>query len=301
MTKLMKTLLAGGASALCLAAASQAATVTTADASDGTAGDEVAVVLAQTLLQGGTSVSSGITIVAGTQRYIGAAAQGGEYTDAQFGPISLDDGVILTTGNANTLTGPLNTVNETSDDTGTGGNADIDALRGMPGDTFNQTVLSFDFTLNDPSTNAVALDFLFGSEEFPDNGEPDTFAVFLTNADGDLVNFAEFADGEVIGVSDQTNFNDNTDGAFGVELNGLTDVLTLTALLDPDVIGPYTLTIALADTGDTLFDSAVFLANLRATIADTGGITDAVPVPGALVLFPLGIAALGAARRRGAK
>ena len=298
MTTTMTRLAALAAASAFGLGAANAATVTTAAAGDGSAASAtVAATLSDALLQGGTSGSSGITIVAGSQRYIGADGQGGTYAGAQFGPISIADGVILTTGDAVVLTGAENTANETSVDTLTGGNAAIDDLRGVAGDTFNQTVLSFDFVLNDPSNNAVALDFLFGSEEFPDNGEPDTFAVFLTDANGDLVNFAQFADGELIGVSDQTNFNDNTDGnPFGVELNGLTDVLTLTALLDPDVIGAYTLTIALADTGDELFDSAVFLTGLRATTAMVGGI-DPVPLPGAALLFPLGIAGLAAARR----
>jgi hypothetical protein len=87
-----------------------------------------------------------------------------------------------------------------------------------------------------------------------------------------------------------------------VEWNGITNVLTFEA---PVMAGINTFALAIADTQDQRFDSAVFFSGLRqsqSTNGGGGGIIDppvnAVPLPATAWLLISGVAALTAMRRR---
>jgi Ca2+-binding RTX toxin-like protein len=154
--------------------------------------------------------------------------------------------------------------------------ADADLLAavkaGFPTATAVQDVsyLAFSFTVADPSLRYVQLDLVFGSDEYPefvDSPYVDIAAVLVNG-----VNYALFQGkpNQPLSVTqrslDSGAFQDNGDGHLAIEYDGLSRKLTITA---PVIAGANTLKIAIGDTGDAIYDSAVIVANLRA-VANAG-------------------------------
>lgn len=238
---------------------------------------------------------SGISVVPGSVDFIGRVADGDEAQSAFYsnfslapnfgsGPtVEIDDGVFLTSGVADI---PLmNTVNKWDHDQvgvtspGTGANALLSALSGSS--TNDQNVISFEFTLDNPGDTGIALDLVFGSDEYPTQLVTDIFGFFV-----DGVNYAEFPSGELIGNNDDSQFIPNPvgDGLYDIEYNGVTPRFQIVGLVDPNET-THTAVIALADTSDSIYDSGAFIANLRGT-DEEGGIGGPGPEFGAPIAVP---------------
>lgn len=229
----------------------------------------------------------------------GAATQQGTHTGVNLSPttgvgptVTLGAGVVLSSGRADI--GPANTVNETTVDTGNGGYARLTTLSGR--NTFNANVLEYGFTVTDPTLNAIRLDFVFATEEFPTQTVTDIFGVFV-----DGVNYARFASGELISNTpgNPTNFISNPLGAglYQTQYNGLTRTLSLVGLLNP-TLSAHTIAIGIADTQDRRFDSGVYLSGLRAINTTGGGGIGSVSAPGSLALAALALLAMAGIGRR---
>jgi len=255
--------------------------------------------------------NSGITIIDSSVTFLGRVgtvgvaftAQSATYSNFVLAPSSgssptleLPDGILLTTGSAQLPT--TNTSNETSISPDTGGNTELSMLAGV--DTVDANILSFTFTTA-PGATSVSAKFVFGTEEFPTQLVTDIFGFFV-----DGVNYARFPGGELISNTpgNPTNFIDNPvgSGLYRIEYNGLTPVFTVVGLLNP-ALSVHTLTIGIADTFDTRFDSGVFIGGLAAGTATNGGGIDpgipGVPDTGStLSLLALATIGLGALYRK---
>lgn len=267
--------------------------------------------------------ASGIAIVAGSEDFVGAVgngtdpntAQSATYTDLNLvnnntGPtISNPDGIFLTSGVGNI---PFTNTDASFDNNsvgtshpGTGGDTDLNAIlvaAAAPSTTTNDVnYFSFGFTV-DAGINSISADFVFGSDEFPDQGVTDVFAFIV-----DDVNYAFFPDGSLVsfvtGVNaDQFVDNDVPTGNYNLEYDGLSLSLHVTGLLNMD-LAQHELKIAIADTSDSIYDSGVFIGNLFAgTSTGGGGIGDdgpaPVPEPSTIVLMGAGLLGLVFTRKR---
>jgi hypothetical protein len=305
-------------------AASQAQAVTITTIQSGTTAQA-----ADTLINSIVNAGSGITVVGGSANFVGSigagsSAQSGTYTAFNEAPssgvglptLALPNGMFLTSGRADI---PLsNTLSNFARSIGSAGDADLTAVLAarqlvaaaqVPTTTTRDAnSLSFSFTRNNSAQNAISFQFVFGSEEFPDQGVTDAFAVIV-----DGTNFAFFPDGSLISFAsgNSANFLANGNGSpgpYALEYDGLSRVLTLTALLNTS-LSQHNIKFVIADTSDSIFDSGVFIGAIGATTATSsgGGIAPPPPPgpppttvsePGALGLFALGAAALTGLRRR---
>lgn len=263
-----------------------------------------------TLINSLLAPSSGISVVGGSATYQGTNTanfqQSATYTGFNLAPssgstptLALADGILLTSGNANV---PLtNTVNNFTGNSGSGANAQLAALSASAGNsstTNDANVLSFNFNVAAGITS-VSAQFVFATDEFPTQTVTDIFGFFV-----DGVNYAKFSNGQLIANTpgNPTNFISNPvgGGLYDIEYNGLTQVFTVTGLLGAgNGDGSHTITIGVADTSDSIFDSAVFISDLTAGTSTGGGISNnKVPEPASLALVGAGLAAALVNRRR---
>lgn len=227
--------------------------------------------LVQNVLLGGGVVVSNI-------QYQGAAASIGYFNGANTN-IGLNEGIIMTTGtifntgNAADRFGPHgpNDVPNAGVDNNQPGNGLLTNIVGTT--TYNATVLSFDFI---PFADLVEFRYVFGSEEYPEyvgSQFNDVFGFFITGPGiGTNVNIARIPGTNVPVTINNVNagsnsqfFVDNGSGSvapqnsspFYVQYDGFTQVLTARASV---ICGEkYRIILAIADVGDGIYDSGIFL------------------------------------------
>ncbi len=187
-------------------------------------------------------------------------------------------GIILSTGNVASATGPNTNTLDEGIVTWTGDASLVSALGNLTANYLNASVLEFDFT---PVSPNFSFDFIFASEEyggFQCAGFPDAFAFLLTNTfNNTTINLAVLPSTNIpITVekvrdnaynstcpSDNANFFGNFYGGSNgnispTNFNGETKLLTASSNLIPGVT--YHIKLVIADRNDVKYDSAVFIS-----------------------------------------
>ena len=232
--------------------------------------------LVQNILVGNGVAVSNIT-------YTGSASAIGSFNGASSN-IGLPSGILLTTGtvadNGDGPHGP-NDSNSAGTDNGVAGNG---LLTGIAGNTtYNAAVLEFDFV---PQSDSIKFKYVFGSEEYPEyvcGDVNDVFAFFISgnNPAGGTYNNQNIAlvpgtstpitintvnsgvegsngsgNCSTFGLSNAAFYVDNTGGTT-VQYDGFTVPIQASAKVNCGET--YHLRIAIADAGDGVYDSGIFL------------------------------------------
>ena len=278
------------ACAFVLATAASATTMTVTQTTDGT-------ILGPALGGGGGLTIDSASITNGDD------AQFGTFTNFTSPPVTIGDGVVLSTGFAeNTTAASHSASNLPSNNMGVGGTAEFNAYGPGHitsfGDSNDAAALMVNFTLSAPSQ--VGFDFIFGSVEFPTfvGSFTDSFLAFLDGtAVADQIVFDSSGQAVQVGTTFTSELTTaDTNSAFSdphalVKLQTFTDTLSA---------GSHSIIFEVADVNDHLLDSAAFLSNLHAGPGPIGTTSTipAVPEPGSLAMLGVGLACLIAGRKR---
>lgn len=214
-------------------------------------------------------LGSGVTVSNVT--YTGATVTAGTFTGGT-GIIGFEGGIILSSGSIHNVVGP-NTSDWITALNGLAGDADLNKL--IPGfSTFDATVLEFDFV---PDNNVISFQYVFASDEYNEyvnTSFNDVFGFFL-EVNGVKTNVAvvpgtntpvsinNVNGGNPLGTGasnpDLYINNDLSDGGGDIdtEMDGLTVVLHVEASVIPGEVNH--IKLAIADAGDSVLDSNVFI------------------------------------------
>lgn len=183
-------------------------------------------------------------------------------TGATATNLGIKSGVVLTNGSRTNIVGP-NIATGTTMDNGSSGDAMLSTVAGIQ--TNDACILQFQF---DVQSESVEFKYVFGSEEYPEfvnEGYNDVFAFYISGPGiTGWENIALIPNTTTPVTIDNINSNSywqyyvNNDAGQYVEYDGFTKVLVAkkTGLIPCQT---YTLRLAIADAGDGLYDSGVFL------------------------------------------
>ncbi len=206
------------------------------------------------------------------------------YYDGSLTPLGIDAGILLTSGDGT----PPETNTSSSYGVGlsmvSGNDEDPDftqiaqAAFSGSGTSHDTNWIMFDFTVTDPyNTKGITFDLVFGSDEYPeysDSSFVDIAGVFLNGQNVALFNASATNPLSVTQANiDLGYFRNNASGVLPVEYDGVSNKLTIYAPLQP---GVNTLKIGVADTGDHVYDSGLYVANLKGTLFGGGGLSNVV-------------------------
>lgn len=205
--------------------------------------------------------------------FTGAPVAAGAFSGG-LGSVGLIDGVVLSSGSVSSVLGP-NTLDYTSTDNLRPGDAALNALTTSP--THDACILEFDFTV--ANSNEISFQYVFSSEEYNEwvnTSYNDVFGFFLNGQ-----NIALLPSGPSVAINNVNCGNPYNAGAGGncglyvnnrcvdlpggsfpcsgpldTEMDGMTVVLTASGTLQP---GVNHIRLAIADAGDSVYDSNVFI------------------------------------------
>ncbi len=198
--------------------------------------------------------------------------------------IGFDEGIIISTGHINNAIGPNNSGSQGTNVPNNNTDSDLTAV--VAQSTYDAAVIEFDFT---PVSNQIEFEYVFASEEyceFVNKDYNDVFGFFISGPG--IVGTQNIArvptTGEVVSIDNINHlknsafFNPNssscggTTNAADIQFDGFTTPLTATATVIP--CETYHIKLAIADVGDGIYDSAVFL---RAGSFNAGDIVQVTP------------------------
>lgn len=204
----------------------------------------------------------GIKIVSAT--YQGDPNSAGIYSDADKvapGVAPSDRGVILSTGNAGSITNSKGSTNQASDTTtdtkGVDGDAMLDKIAGFK--TYDGAIFSAKFV---PTGSVLTMQITFSSEEYMEyagSGYNDAVGIWVNGEKAQLtVGDGDISINNINAWSNTGLYIDNPEGALNTEMDGLTITLTLKAKVTPGKTND--IRIGIADAGDASYDSNLMIA-----------------------------------------
>ena len=221
-----------------------------------------------------------VVVESGSIRLNASGADAVSLYDGSLAPLGIGAGLLLTTGRTPGLVNSVGWFGQdnTASSGFANGDADVDAVvnRVFHTKSYDATSLSFDFRVTDPAAVSISFDLVFGSDEYPE--WVDQFvdgAIVLVNG----VNVALFDCNpsrplSVVSANLAAGyFQSNAGSPLPIEYDGVSRVLRIVApILGGGALN--TIKIAIADTGDHIYDSGLFLSGLRAgTTPGTGLVT----------------------------
>lgn len=228
--------------------------------------------LVQNVLLGPGVTASNIT-------FTGTPLQIAKFT-ANATNLGLSSGIAMSSGECQIAIGPNNSSGNTLPPGGCGGLGDPDLDQISSAGTFDAAVLEFDFV---PTSDSIKFRYVFGSEEyleFVGLGYNDVFAFVLSGVSTPYpaTNIALIpGTGTPVSIDNINDLSypqyyvDNGDGSLGngtIQFDGFTTVLTAKAAV---ICGEtYHIKLAIADAGDPILDSGVFLE--AGSFSSTGAI-----------------------------
>jgi len=242
---------------------------------------------AQLTVQGGynalqlAQILAGPNLAVSNATIVGSANAYGSF-DGSTTNLNVNSGVLLTSGSLTNAIGP-NIAGGTGDDNGQPGTADLDVIAGIT--TYDAVTLEFDFTVE---TDNIQFKYVFASEEYPEFAPPngstynDVFAFFISGpgiAGKENVALVPNTTSpvsivEINAVTKWQYYVDNAAGAT-IEFDAFTTVLTAERSgLTP--CATYTLTLTIADAGDGIYDSGVFLQENSLVQGELSAVTNTI-------------------------
>jgi len=230
----------------------------------------------------------------------GNSAQFGTYTGFNQGPLTLPNGIVMSTGEVvqtpESYAEPLS-YPQISTDFGDGSTAEYTAYATGRVTNFGSAhdVASLTIQFDLAASSAVTFNWAFGSVEYPNFTSEFTDAVFAfldgTNASNQILYDASNNPVQVGNSFASALITDDQNTAFA-GTHGIIGLTTTTGLLAP---GIHTLTFEIGDTNDGALDSAIFVGPISTTNAiGTGPVTVATNAPDACsTACLLGVSLLG--------
>jgi len=207
-------------------------------------------------------VGNGITISNVT--FTGSNVAAGSFTGGLADGLNIDSGVVLSSGNIANAAGPNEEDGRTTSNS-TAGDSELQALVGTT--TYDAAVLEFDFV---PVGQYFSFLYVFASEEYNEyvgSQFNDVFAFFLDGENIALIPLSE----EAVSINNVNQgsssefYNNNDPGDLGTptpyntQFDGFTSILWAQGIVTPGQT--YHIKLAIADVGDAILDSAVFIAS----------------------------------------
>ncbi|QTA81127.1 PEP-CTERM protein-sorting domain-containing protein [Desulfonema limicola] len=234
-------------------------------------------------------LGSGVTIF--NVSYTGATAASGYFSGGIDAGIGIESGIVLTSGYASNLNGNSNTSDSITGNNGLSGLSELNTL--IPGySTYDATVLEFDFQSD---ADSAYFNYVFGSEEYNEyvgSAFNDVFGFFIDGVNYALIpgTTTPVSINNVNNWSNSAYYNDNDPGPYAFEYDGFTNKLT-TEILGLNAGQTYHIKLAIADAGDYILDSGVFIQG--GTFSD-----QPVPEPATILLLGFGLLGLGIRGRK---
>lgn len=230
----------------------------------------------------------------------GTSIQTGTFANGST-TVNLEDGVVISTGDIGIIPGPNSGSNSGFDNNTSGSDSDLDAIS-SGGALFDIASIEFDFQ---PTLDQVSFEYVFASDEYCEYANTtfnDVFGFFIsgpgisgpyTNNAINLATIPGTTDNVAINSINHTSntafYIDNEASATcaggspafsnDFELDGLTQVFTATTDVIP--CETYHIKLIIADRGDGIYDSAVFLKANSFTAGGAGSASAGVSGVGA--------------------